>query len=143
MTVDHEIQPAIRDAVEMDIPGIQRFLEPFIAAKLVVPRTDEDLATLVKHGFVAEHERQILGFAAIEIYSKKLAEVQALAVSFDFQRRGIGKRLVEHCVKRSREQGVLELMAITASDDLFRGAGFDYSLPNQKRALFLQTKDDA
>ena len=74
-------------------------------------------------------------------YSRKLAEIQALAVLSSLQGKGVGSELVRRCVGRARAEGVLELMAITASDNLFRNVGFDYSLPNQKRALFLQTRD--
>jgi amino-acid N-acetyltransferase len=83
----------------------------------------------------------MVGFAAIEIYSRKMAEIQSLAVSPALQGQGVGTKLVQRCVDRAQAEGILELMAITASEKLFRGVGFDYSLPNQKRALFMQTRD--
>jgi len=135
---DFEIQ--LRDATESDVVALLEFIKPFIMAEQIVPRSAEEMRTLIQHGFVAEESGEIVGFAAIEIYSQKLAEVQALAVGSRVQGQGVGTRLVESCVARAREQGVLELMAITASESLFRNAGFDYSLPNQKRALFVQTR---
>lgn len=132
---------SIRDAVPADGPQLQQFLRPFVEAKYILPRTDEDLAVLLRHGFVAERETEIVGFAAIEIYSRKLAEVQSLAVKPALQGRGVGSALVQRCIERARREGVLELMAITVTDNLFRLAGFDYSLPNQKRALFIQTRE--
>ena len=130
----------IRDAKPADVHTLQDFLKPFVDAESILPRTDEELAGLIQHGFVAEHQSNIVGFAALEIYSRKLAEIQSLAVSPSVQGQGVGTQLVEHCVDRARTKGVLELMAITATEGLFRRAGFDYSLPNQKRALFLQTR---
>ncbi|MFN9913504.1 MAG: hypothetical protein ACK53L_13015, partial [Pirellulaceae bacterium] len=53
---------------------------------------------------------------------------------------GIGSELVRHCIDRARQRGVLEVMAISASDNFLRNLGFDYSLPDQKRALFYQLK---
>ena len=137
------IDPAlsIREAKVTDVAPLQQFLRPFVAAKHILPRSDEDLAVLIRHGFVAVREAEIVGFAAIEIYSRKLAEVQSLAVATEWQRQGLGLALVQHCVDRATSEGVLELMAITASENLFRSAGFDYSLPNQKRALFIQTRE--
>lgn len=132
---------AIRNAHLSDIPAIQAFMQPFVESKSVLPRTDKDMAVLVRHGFVATMGDEIVGFAALEIYSRKLAEIQALAVLSTLQRKGVGSELVRRCVGRARAEGVLELMAITASESLFRNVGFDYSLPNQKRALFLQTRD--
>ncbi len=66
------------------------------------------------------------------------AEIQCLAVSDKFRRRGVGRTLVSMCVGRAREQKVVELMAISNSDKMFQACGFDYSLPNQKRAFFIQ-----
>jgi len=85
-------------------------------------------------------EKLIIGFSAVEIYSRKLSEVQCLAVHEDFHGRGIGSELVRCCVEKAREKGVLEVMAISASDNFLRNLGFQYALPDQKRALFLQLK---
>ena len=131
----------VRDASAEEVSALQDFLRPFVEAEFILPRTDDDLLTLIRHGFVAEQGDAIVGFAAIEIYSQKLAEVQSLAVAQDVQGRGVGSRLVLHCVERAKQEGVLEVMAITASEELFRKVGFDYSLPNQKRALFVQTRE--
>ena len=128
---------SIRNAHLSDIPAIQVFMQPFVESEFVLPRSDKDMAVLVRHGFVATIGDDIVGFAALEIYSRKLAEIQALAVLSSLQGKGVGSELVRRCVGRARAEGVLELMAITASDNLFRNVGFDYSLPNQKRALFL------
>ena len=128
----------IREAGVKDAAKVLSFLEPYIIGKKLLPRTVEEIEELTKEAFVAEQEGRIVGFAAIEIYSKKMAELQCLAVAPHCQGRGIGKQLVELCVKRTRRLGVMELMVITASDELFQHCGFDYSLPDQKRALFAQ-----
>ena len=132
----------IRNATLSDVTALQTFMRPFVEAKHILPRSDEDMAVLIRHGFVAVQEKSIVGFAAIEIYSQKLAEIQALAVAGELQGQGVGSELVNRCVGRARAEGVLELMAITASESLFRQIGFDFALPNQKRALFLQTRED-
>ena len=83
-------------------------------------------------------------FRSVEIYSRKLSEIQCLAVADGYHGRGIGSDLVNACVERARKKGVLEVMAISASDEFLRKLGFDYSLPEQKRALFYQigSRDD-
>jgi amino-acid N-acetyltransferase len=88
----------------------------------------------------ASDTKLIVGFSAVEIYSRKLSEVQCLAVHEDFHGRGIGSELVRCCVEKAREKGVLEVMAISASDNFLRNLGFQYALPDQKRALFYQLK---
>lgn len=121
-----------------DLARVQTFLSPFMNGKTLLPRTSIELELLLKHAFIALHGGQLIGFAAVEIYSRKLAEIQCLAVAEHFQRKGIARNLVAMCIERAREQKIIEVMAISSSDELFRACGFDYSLPNQKRALFIQ-----
>lgn len=130
----------IRDAAPSDVKLLAQFLTPFVDAELILPRDDDELLVLMQHGFVAERASELVGFAAIEIYSKKMAEVQAMAVAESCRGQGVGASLLNECVQRAVREGVLELMAITMSEALFRRAGFDYALPNQKRAMFLQTR---
>ena len=128
---------AIRAAVEEDLPAVTRLLRPAMEARQVLPRTDDEVRELLGHAFVAEQEGTLVGFAAVEVYSKKLAELQCLVVSAARQGEGLGCRLIEACVACARELGVKELMAITASESLFERCGFHYSLPGQKKALFI------
>lgn len=132
----------IRRATPADLELVTKFLQPFMDQELLLRRTSLELELLLKRAFIAFVDEEPVGFSSLEIYSKKLAEIQCLAVSNDHRRRGIGRQLVQHCVELSREEKVLELMAISSSEELFRLCGFDYSLPSQKRALFLQTRDD-
>ena len=102
-----------------------------------------ELILLMANGYVAEvvdaaGSNRLVGFAAVEIYSRKLGEIQSLAVADGYQGNGIGSALVKACVDRARDKGILEVMAISASEEFLRKLGFDYSLPDQKRALFCQ-----
>ena len=92
-------------------------------------------------GFVAVSDDAIIGFAALEIYSPKLAEIRSLAVMEHMQGRGVGRMLVDQCVQLAKSRNVLEVMAVTSSDEFFASCGFDFTLPGEKKALFIQTRD--
>ncbi len=132
----------LRQAHREDAARVHAFLRPFMRQRIILRRDEHDIQWLTRHGFVAEAGDDLIGFAAVEVYSRKLAELQCLAVSQAYRGLGLGKQLVELCVQRARDLHVVELMAITASDNLFRDCGFDYSLPNQKKALFINTTGD-
>jgi amino-acid N-acetyltransferase len=134
MKKDVEIRPATPD----DVTGISELIAPFVQSKRLLPRTEQELKDLTRNGFVAVVAGQIVGFSAVDVYSRKLAELVCLAVTDERQREGIGKTLVQLCVDRARSLNVLEIMAISASDAFLKECGFDYSLPDQKRALFHQ-----
>lgn len=135
----------IKSATQDDLSAVRQFLQPFMDAKHLLQRTPADIQLLLRHGFKAEStdDGSIIGFCALEIYSMKLAEIQCLAVADSHQRQGIGRQLVDACVRRGKEENVLELLAISSSETMFKACGFDYSLPNQKRAFFYQTRNDA
>ena len=132
----------IRRATMDDIPALSDLIEPFVDEGKLLPRTFDELEELIPGCFVAATETgAIVGCAALEIYSKKLAEVRSLAVAASMHGMGIGKQLVNACVELARENDILEVMAITASDDFFKSCGFDFMLPQKKKALFIQTRD--
>jgi amino-acid N-acetyltransferase len=130
----------VRPAEVTDLAEISSLLEPHVARRILLPRSEEELRNLLRNGFVAEVDSEIVGFVAVDIYSKKLAELQCLAVMDRCQGMGIGRRLVQACVECARQHEVRELMAITAAENFFEGCGFHYTLPDQKKALFISTR---
>ena len=134
----------IRPAAAADVPAVHAFLRPFVARGRLLERTMAELDSLAPHGFVAADRQtgRVVGFAALEVYSPKLAEVRSLAVADESRGRGVGQALVGRCVELARERRVLEVMAVTSADAFFTRCGFDFTLPGEKKALFLQTRDD-
>lgn len=132
-----------RTASTEDVAALAEFIQPFVEEGRLLPRTTRELHSLLPYGFVAEREGQIVGFAALEIYSVKLAEIRSLAVSQDFQGQGVGRELVNRCVNLARDEKILEVMAVTSTDEFFRNCGFDFTLPGERKALFVQTRDEA
>jgi N-acetylglutamate synthase-like GNAT family acetyltransferase len=132
----------VRPATAYDVSELAVFIHPFVEQDRLLPRTEEELAELIAHGFVAETDGRIVGFTALEVYSPKLAEIRSLAVEAECQGQGVGKRLVRACVQLARERNILEVMAITSSETFFKNCGFDFTLPGEKKALFVHTRDD-
>jgi N-acetylglutamate synthase-like GNAT family acetyltransferase len=131
----------IRSAQLADLDGLNRFIAPFVAQGKLLPRTQDELADLVQTGFVATLDGAIVGFAALEIYSAKLAELRSLAVAPQCQGQGIGRQLVAACLDLAQQRRVFEVMAITSTEEFFQRCGFDFTLPGEKKALFLQMRE--
>jgi len=141
-SVDHAVlNVVVRPAESEDADDVLEFIELFVEAKRVLPRTLDEMTLLMPTAYVAVVNAEIVGFAALEVYSRKLAEVRSLCVKPELQGRGIGKKLTQACVHLARERNIFEVMVITSSDDFFRSCGFDFTLPGEKKALFLQTRD--
>ena len=135
-------QVIVRPARGADIRPLAGLIEPFVRERKLLPRTIDELALLLPNYFVADADGKLVGCAALEIYSSKLAEVRSLVVRPGYQGRGVGKKLVAACVDRARDEQILEVMAITSSEEFFRSCGFDFTLPGEKKALFLQTRNE-
>ncbi len=131
----------VRGATAADLSAIENFIQPFVDEGRLLPRTTDELEGLLPTGFVALRDEGIVGFAALEIYSRKLAELRSLAVAPQCRGQGIGHRLVEGCLQIAKERNVFEVLVITSEDQFFQDCGFDFTLPGQKKALFYQTRE--
>ncbi len=99
MVANIQTKVIIRSAVAADIPAIEALIEPFVEQGALLERTYDELDELLPNFFVAvdADDDAIIGCAALEIYSRKLAEIRSLAVAESAQGRGVragaGQRL--------------------------------------------------
>lgn len=140
MTDTEENSFVVRPATDADFDALEAFIQPFVEQGRLLPRTTVELKSLIKSCYVALVDDQIVGCAALEVYSPKLAEIRSLAVAAHARRIGIGKQLVLACLSKARELRILEVMAITSSEEFFKACGFDFTLPGEKKALFFQSR---
>ncbi len=136
---DQSVAIVVRRVEQADHALVLALLKPYVDQKKLLRRTIDELDVLLTNGFVASCDGQIAGFASLEVYSRKLAEVRALVVADDQQKKGIGKLLVEACIQRARELDIMEVMAISSAESFFMSCGFGFTLPDEKKAFFLQT----
>jgi N-acetylglutamate synthase-like GNAT family acetyltransferase len=87
--------------------------------------------------FVATTGDKIIGCCALQVYSKRLAEVRSLAVHPDYQEQRVAAKLVERSTERAREQGIKELFAVTSRISFFERLGFA-TFRREKTAMFLE-----
>ena len=74
--------------------------------------------------FVAVEDNKIVGCCALEIYSKRLAEVRSLAVAKKHQGNGIATKLLERALAGAKKKGVYEVLSITGALPFFAKRGF-------------------
>jgi amino-acid N-acetyltransferase len=87
--------------------------------------------------FVARAGGRLVGCCALQVYSKRMAEVRSLAVHPEFQDRGVASKLVRCCMERARERGVGELLAVTSQNSFFEKLGFA-TFRREKTAMFFE-----
>lgn len=126
---------SIRPAVAEDEPAIARLIA------LYPDRLVQEEHPEVDRFFVAEAEDRVVACCALDVYSKRLAEIRSLAVDPEYSRYGLGRRLVEACQERARELGVRQLLAVSSAVDFFEKAGFS-TFRQERTALFFDVRPD-
>lgn len=97
----------------------------------ILSRSRREIADVLGSFYVAIVDDAIVGCCALEIYSKKLAEIRSLAVSPKHQNKGIGTQLVAACVKEAKQKKIYEILSITDKDVFFEKLGFNKCLNGQ------------
>ena len=123
----------IRPATAEDMPHIRALVRMF--PNQLVQR---DLPRVASY-FVALVKDKVIGCVALQIYSKRLAEVRSLAVHPDFQDHGVASALVEQCRLRATDRGIKEIFAVTRQISFFGRLGFA-TFRREKTAMFLELK---
>lgn len=121
----------MRPAVKEDMPAIRALVHIF--PKQLV---QEDLPR-VSSFFVAVCDGNVVGCCALQIYSKRIAEVRSLAVHPDCQDQGVASALVEQCRQRARDRGIREIFAVTSQISFFSRLGFA-PFRREKTAMFCE-----
>ncbi len=132
----------LRRATIDDIGGILRLIEPLEADGTLVRRSRELLEQEIGRFTVLEHDRLILGCAALYPFPKARAgELACLAVPPDHRGAGHGEKLMGAVERQARAAGMRRLFVLTTrAAHWFVERGFGEApvgaLPDAKQALY-------
>lgn len=132
----------LREAKINDIGAILRLIEPLEADGTLVRRGRDLLEREVSRFFVLEHDRMVIGCAALYPFSEERAgELACLVIHPDFRGRDAGELLLESIEHKARRQKLKKLFVLTTrAEHWFVEHGFtetDVSeLPERKREMY-------
>jgi len=126
----------IKKPILSDIKGIQNLLSPFIKDGIILKRDDDEIATNIRSYIILTDNNKIIGVGALHIYSTKLAEIRSLAVDENYQKKGIGKKIVLGLEEEAKILGIKQLLTLTYQKEFFLKLGFieipKIEVPEQK-----------
>lgn len=115
----------IRKARIEDVRSIHGLLTHFSEKGLILPRSLSDLYDHLRDYSVIETKGgEIIATVALHVCWEDLAEVRSLAVREDFQKEGLGRSLVEHCVSDAITLGIYKVFTLTYQPEFFKRLGF-------------------
>jgi amino-acid N-acetyltransferase len=117
-------QVRIRAARTADVPAIWDMMQPFVAERILLGKEAVALYEAVPEFLVAEDAERVVGFGALHVFWKDLAEVRTLAVDPLRQGEGIGGALLRALLTRSVGYGVYRVFCLTFEVSFFERHGF-------------------
>lgn len=132
----------LREANIDDVGAILQLIEPLEAQGVLAKRSRELLEIEIDHFCVLEHDRLIVGCAALYPFpDERAGELACLAVRSDYRDAGVGESLLRAIEKRARKFKLKKLFVLTtAASHWFIEHGFASAplsvLPARKAALY-------
>lgn len=121
----------IRKAKVSDVDRIVYLVNFYGNKGQMLQKSSYKVYTNLHSYIVAEDNGNVVGCSALSVLWKDLAEICSLAVDEKFLGKGIGRKLVEHCIEIARELGLPKVIALTYQDKFFERLGFSFVDKNQ------------
>ncbi|OIP53671.1 MAG: GNAT family N-acetyltransferase [Helicobacteraceae bacterium CG2_30_36_10] len=119
-----------------DIVNMQALIAPEIESGIILPRTDDEVATNIRSYTLALKEGELVGFCALHIHAPSLAEIRSLIIKEEFRGKKIGENLINTCLEEARGLGLQKVLSLTYKQSFFERLGFveipKESLPEHK-----------
>jgi amino-acid N-acetyltransferase len=133
----------VRGMQPADIPEVLRIMQPFVEKEILLPRSEEHLASRCEDYVVYEVDGIVHACGALyrSGSSPELGEIAGVAVDETYTGMGIGKRILSYLIDRARELHLRQLYVLTTQTwDWFVQFGFRdgglADLPADKRDLY-------
>ena len=126
----------LKKAKICDIANMQELVKDDVERGIILPRSDDEIASYIRSYLLAFVDGKLAGFASLKIFNADLAEVRSLIVSPKFQKQGIGRKIVNELIKEAKFYGLKQVFALTYQKGFFEKLGFKEiskeELPAQK-----------
>ena len=107
------------------IPSIQILLKPFIENGIILKRDNDEVASNIRSYIIYKEDNKILAVGALHIYSVEVGEIRSLAVEPNFQKKGLGRKIVSALEKEAKQLGIKKLLTLTYQKEFFEKMGFN------------------
>ncbi|MDD5422191.1 MAG: N-acetyltransferase [Candidatus Omnitrophota bacterium] len=115
----------IRRANVSDVKQMQKLITFYAKQDRMLPRSLNELYENVRDFFVYAEGKKIYGCCALHIDWEDLAEVKSLAVARSKSGKGVGKKLLDQCLKEAKALKVKKVIALTYIPEFFKMFGFN------------------
>jgi amino-acid N-acetyltransferase len=108
-----------------DIPAMQELVKKEVKEGVILDRSEDEVATNIRSYVLAKEDDRLVGYAALHLHSKRLAEIRSLIVEEAYRGQSIGQKIIKFTLKEAKEIGVGEdVLVLTYLPAFFEKLGF-------------------
>lgn len=108
-----------------DVKSMHKLVNQFAQKGEMLPRALGEMYENLRDYFVIRNRNgRVTACVALHISWSDLAEVKALAVDKQKQKKGMGSELVAACIKEAEKLGIPRIFCLTYKPDFFKKMGF-------------------
>ena len=106
-----------------EVPRIHKLVNTFAGRGEMLARPLSEIYENIRDFVVVRKGKHIIGCAALHVMWSDLAEIKSVAVDEEFQRQGVGNKLVAACLKDAEELGITTVFCLTYKPKFFEQLG--------------------
>ncbi len=91
-----------------DIPAMQALVVSEVKDGIILNRTEDEVATNIRSYVLAKEGDKLVGYTALHIHSRRLAEIRSLIVDEAYRGQKVGQRMVQFTLEEAKDIGVEE-----------------------------------
>jgi len=110
----------LQKATLSDIAAMQDLVKDDVKSGVILARSEDEVATNIRSYVLAKHDGMLVGYTALHIHSKRLAEIRSLIVHPNYRAQGVGAKMVSFCLDEARAIGIeQDVLALTYVPQFF------------------------
>ncbi len=115
----------LKKATLSDIPAMQAMVTSEVKDGIILNRTEDEVATNIRSYVLAKEGDRLVGYTALHVHSKRLAEIRSLIVDEHYRGQKVGQRMVHFALDEAKRLGVEEdVLVLTYLPQFFQKLGF-------------------
>ena len=104
---------------------MQRLVASEVKEGIILNRTEDEVATNIRSYVLAKDGDRLVGYTALHVHSRRLAEIRSLIVDEAYRGQKVGQRMVQFTLDEAKSLGVEEdVLVLTYLPDFFQKLNF-------------------
>jgi len=108
-----------------DIPAMQKLVISEVKEGIILDRSEDEVATNIRSYVLAKEGEKLVGYTALHIHSRRVAEIRSLIVDEGYRGQRVGQKMVEFTLREAKALDVTEeVLVLTYLPQFFEKLGF-------------------